>query len=299
MTNIPTELLRTLVTVVDLRSFTKAAHSLGVTQPAVSAQIKRLQTLLGGELLDKRAPGVALTPKGEAVVRHARRLLSVNDQILQTASRRSAPALRVGIPDEAEALVLAGALAEFRRAASVRFEIHACDDPVRALELGDLDLAIVFSEISPEREARRQWREALAWVCAPGTRLGRDAPIPMVLCDGAEAITRLAISALERSGLAWESACRVPGRISGAAAVRAGLGIAAAVRRHVPAELAICDDPRLPKLPELICAIHLREGAARDPIERLADAIADQMAEDRRTTDDLDARLTIIPEMPR
>ena len=41
MTNIPTELLRTLVAVVDLRSFTKAAQSLGVTQPAVSAQIKR------------------------------------------------------------------------------------------------------------------------------------------------------------------------------------------------------------------------------------------------------------------
>ncbi len=46
MTNIPTELLRTLVAVVDLRSFTKAAQSLGVTQPAVSAQIKRLQGLL-------------------------------------------------------------------------------------------------------------------------------------------------------------------------------------------------------------------------------------------------------------
>jgi hypothetical protein len=38
MTNIPTELLRTLVAVVDLRSFTKAAQSLGVTQPAVSSQ---------------------------------------------------------------------------------------------------------------------------------------------------------------------------------------------------------------------------------------------------------------------
>jgi len=52
MTNIPTELLRTLVAVVDLRSFTKAAQSLGVTQPAVSAQIKRLQSLLGSDLLD-------------------------------------------------------------------------------------------------------------------------------------------------------------------------------------------------------------------------------------------------------
>ena len=57
MQNIPTDLLRTLVAVVDLRSFTKAAQSLGVTQPAVSAQIKRLQFLLGYELLDKSAPG--------------------------------------------------------------------------------------------------------------------------------------------------------------------------------------------------------------------------------------------------
>ena len=57
MLNIPTDLLRTLTTVVDLSSFTKAAKALGVTQPAVSAQIKRLQSLLGYDLLDKRAPG--------------------------------------------------------------------------------------------------------------------------------------------------------------------------------------------------------------------------------------------------
>src|SRR5688500_156408 len=70
MTNIPTDLLRTLISVVDLRSFTKAAHAMGVTQPAVSAQIKRLQSLLGSDLLDKSAPGVALTPTGELVVNY-------------------------------------------------------------------------------------------------------------------------------------------------------------------------------------------------------------------------------------
>src|ERR1039458_8263963 len=81
MTNIPTDLLRTLVAVVDLRSFTKAAASLGVTQPAVSAQIKRLQFLLGGDLFDRSVQGVSLTPQGELVVSYARRLLSINDQV--------------------------------------------------------------------------------------------------------------------------------------------------------------------------------------------------------------------------
>ena len=71
MTNIPTELLRTLIAVVDLRSFTKAALSLGITQPAVSAQIKRLQSLLGTDLLDKSAPGVSLTSAGDLVVNYA------------------------------------------------------------------------------------------------------------------------------------------------------------------------------------------------------------------------------------
>jgi hypothetical protein len=65
MTNIPTGLVRTFVAVVDLRSFTKAAAKLGVTQPAVSAQIKRLQSLLGGDLFDRSVQGVSLTQQGD------------------------------------------------------------------------------------------------------------------------------------------------------------------------------------------------------------------------------------------
>src|SRR5471032_1205185 len=97
MTNIPTDLLRTLVAVVDLRSFTKAAASLGVTQPAVSAQIKRLQFLLGADLFDLSSQGVSLTPQGEMVVSYARRLLSINDQIVHIgAEPRSEMVIRVG-----------------------------------------------------------------------------------------------------------------------------------------------------------------------------------------------------------
>src|SRR3979490_3431256 len=86
MLNIPTDLLRTLVAVTDMRSFTKAAQSLGVTQPDVSAQIKRLQYLLGYEVLDKSAPGVRLSTWRAILVQNARRLLSTNDEILQLTS---------------------------------------------------------------------------------------------------------------------------------------------------------------------------------------------------------------------
>ena len=98
MMNIPTDLLRTLVAVVDLRSFTKAAQSFGVTQPAVSAQIKRLQFLLGFELLAESAPGVSLTPRGQEVVSGARRMLAINDQILNmTSGTPTVQALRINI----------------------------------------------------------------------------------------------------------------------------------------------------------------------------------------------------------
>jgi DNA-binding transcriptional LysR family regulator len=115
MMNIPTDLLRTLISVVDLHSFTKAAKSLGVTQPAVSAQIKRLQFLLGYDVFDKRTPGVSLTPRGQVVVDQARRLLSINDEILKiTGSRPGAKMMRVGIPGDYSGSRIPVTLARFR-----------------------------------------------------------------------------------------------------------------------------------------------------------------------------------------
>ena len=99
--NIPTELLRTFVSVVELRSYTRAAQAQGVTQPAVSAQIRRLQSLLEVDLLDKSAPGVSLSPRGELIINAARRMLALNDQILQIAKPSPATQMvRVGVPGD-------------------------------------------------------------------------------------------------------------------------------------------------------------------------------------------------------
>src|SRR5712671_7944885 len=98
MTNIPTDLRGTLIAVVDLRSFTRLAQLVAVTQPAVSAQIKRLQAMLEVDLFDKSAPGVTLTAKGEQMVGYARRMLALNDQMLGAATHVGAAAnMRIGL----------------------------------------------------------------------------------------------------------------------------------------------------------------------------------------------------------
>src|SRR5262249_46332082 len=138
MTNIPTELLRTFVAVIDMRSFTRAAQALGITQPAVSAQVKRLQQLLGGELMDKSAPGVMLTGAGGTVLAHAGRLLAINDQILNLAAPSAGlgQTIRVGLPGEFVGEPLWAVLARSRTGRpDVRFHIKSSPSDVLIRDL--------------------------------------------------------------------------------------------------------------------------------------------------------------------
>src|SRR6185295_11791678 len=75
--NIPTDLLRTFVAICQLGSFTKTAHRLDLTQPAVSAHMRRLESMIGADLITKSLTGVVLTECGGEVLRHARRMLAI------------------------------------------------------------------------------------------------------------------------------------------------------------------------------------------------------------------------------
>jgi len=275
MTNVPTDLLRTLVTVVDLRSFTQAARALGVTQPAVSAQIKRLQALLGGELFDKSAPGVALTPKGDLVVDGARQLLAINDQILK-AVRPPAPTrtLRLGIaaaigPDIPIAVV--GRI----RGGGWHFEISRdrSDALLDELAHDELDLVVALTSPPPGPGPRHQWSESLAWLRAPTIDWDLAAPLPLITCGADGDLTRIAIATLGREGRTWDVVCKVPDESSVLTAVAAGLGIAPALRRLAPPHVSVSSDPPWPRLPDLCCGVFLRDGAG-DVFRGLADAIA-------------------------
>lgn len=69
--------LRTLSAVAERGSFSAAAEALGISQPAVSQQIRALEREVGSELIDRSGRRSRLTERGEVVNRHARRMLAL------------------------------------------------------------------------------------------------------------------------------------------------------------------------------------------------------------------------------
>jgi DNA-binding transcriptional LysR family regulator len=252
-----------------------------VTQPAVSAQIKRLQMLLGSDILDKSAPGVTLTPMGDMVVSHARRLLSINDHILGLATPRPASqTLRIGIPGDFVASYLPWTLAEFKtRWPEVRFSVRSGRSAALRHELrqGELDLVIgVTGSVMPD--ARHQWPEAMVWVRGPRIPCNQDDRIPLVSFGEDCEFHRIAVEALQKVARVHETVYVSSSTMSLATAVSAGLGIMALPRSRTGIRgLMVWEDGPLPKLPDLFCGIYLRDNGDRMALEQLADAMADAL----------------------
>ena len=281
-TNIPTDLLRTLVAVVDLRSFTKAAASLGVTQPAVSAQIKRLQFLLGCDVLDRSTQGVALTGQGELIVGYARRLLSLNDQIVNLggSEQRRELVIRIGTPSDYVASILPNTLMRLRdEQPNVGFMVRTdfYDPLMRDLRNGDLDLLIGLSVTEPH-DARHVTNEELVWVRGPDTQIDLKRPVPLVSYGDPCIYRHVMIDTLRNAGFDWEDAFIGPSIASLEGALSAGLGVVAIARtRAERIGMTIWEDAPLPKLPNLYCGIYIREGGASAAYERLADELAESL----------------------
>lgn len=77
--------LEAFAAVADILSFRRAAEALNTTQPNISSRISTLEAVLGVSLMDRDAGSVRLTPKGEALLPHARRALHSMDEFVVAA----------------------------------------------------------------------------------------------------------------------------------------------------------------------------------------------------------------------
>src|SRR5918997_756926 len=80
--------------VVERQSFSQAAERLGVTQPAVSLQVRSLEERLGQRLLDRSGRRVETTEAGRVLYRNAKRLLHAERQLLEELELEASGELR-------------------------------------------------------------------------------------------------------------------------------------------------------------------------------------------------------------
>lgn len=84
--------LQLFITVARVKSFTRAAHLLHLTQPAVSNQIRALEEYYGTSLFTRSKQGVELTPAGQVMYKHARQILSVYESMERALDELAEPA---------------------------------------------------------------------------------------------------------------------------------------------------------------------------------------------------------------
>jgi LysR family hydrogen peroxide-inducible transcriptional activator len=92
--------LESLVAVAETRSFRRAAGTLGISQPALSAQVQAAEQVLGVQVFERDRRSVLITPAGEDVVSRAREALIAVDAVGDAARLRSEPlvgSLRMGV----------------------------------------------------------------------------------------------------------------------------------------------------------------------------------------------------------
>ncbi len=273
---IPTDLLRTFVTIHDLGSFTKAAQLLALTQPAVSAQMRRLEALIGSDLIDKNLTGVTLTGSGEEVLRHARRILAINDHIVSSAGQQpSLRLVRLGMPNIYAPAKLAKTLAACKVAAGDAHLQLRCDHSgalVRSVRSNYLDIACVFGDDEEAGPALATWSEELAWVKARDLVYEPGSVVPLVSSPNLLPIDRASMTTLEQAGLRYDIVFTAFDTLARCAAAAAGLGYFALPRGWVPEPLVVEDAGVLPALPNVTLRIIARADLDTQSLAPLIDA---------------------------
>ena len=115
-----TRQLAAFCAVVERQSFSQAAERLGVTQPAVSLQVRALEKRLGTQLLDRSGRRVEPTEAGLRLYRGAQRMLALEEQLVDEVAGEGAGALTgelaLGASTGPAAIVVPLLLCEFQRA---------------------------------------------------------------------------------------------------------------------------------------------------------------------------------------
>lgn len=224
--------LRALLAVVELGGFRRAAEALHVTQPAVSQQIRHLGVLIKQPVFVSTGRDLQLSPKGEELLGYARRIVSLNDDVVARFLPPVGTArLRLGVSNQlAEALPdILGALTTKMPDAQVRVQTGLSETLEGELAADRLDMALLLQR-RHQRTATNGYelgRLRMDWFGRPSA--GNGAPLPLTLFSEPCALRGDIMQTLDASDVPWRVGYECSELVGLRAATKAGLGVACLV----------------------------------------------------------------------
>jgi DNA-binding transcriptional LysR family regulator len=248
--NIPIEIVRTVVAISEAGSLSKAGERLGLSQPAVSSQIKRIQSLVGGSLFEKTPNGAKTTELGKLVLYQARKILEANDQMLRLGGAvEGSQTLRLGL----STLFVRDFVRHQTAKTMGDVYIHTEHSVAIAKGLVDgfIDVACIFEnpEIGTDIDHLiiNEFSVPLVWVRSRDFVLSPDSPIPILTWPSDDWMIRT----LTQHGVPYKIVFNSPDYYAKLSAVEAGIGLTAIPESMIPPTIVQAKEYYLPKLPSI------------------------------------------------
>ncbi len=266
--------VRAFALVADLRSFTRAAQSVGRTQSAISLQLKRLETRLAARLVERTPRSVKLTAAGAEFLERARDLLAAHDHALAGA-KVPVYRLTIGISDHAAGPDLAALLARvnaFDPKLHLDVRIDLSVPLIDAFQKGKFDAVIVRRE-RHQRGGETLFEDSFGWFAAPAFQHKAGEKLRLAMLAAPCGVRTQAIRVLDKANIGWVEAFTGGGVAAITAAIASGLAVAPLARRIAPpGTVDIGAALSLPRLGSSAVVLHSRvsDGRALGALRTLA-----------------------------
>lgn len=273
------DLLRTFQAVVRFGQFLAAASYLNRSPSAVSVHIKRLETLVGGRLLDRDNQTVTLTPLGRRFALQSNELLHVHDRMLASYAHTSTRGrVRLGISDEYADWLLHGLLAHLAAGyPDIELEIQTgSSGRLKGRVIGgQLDLAVVVEPLNTSDPAtvplQRFGSTEPVWVAGRDFQLDPAKPLPLALHANGCPYRAVGLDALASAGKRWRTIVMSASMTAVETAISAGLAVGILDRDRVgPRMRMLSFEEGLPALPVHEIQLVGAPGQATDAIQVVA-----------------------------
>ena len=273
--------LRTFVTVVDLGGYAKAGEKIGLSQPAVSLQIKRLEQQLSKRLFTKQGQRQVVNRDGLSLYTTAQTMLDLNDGIFRQFQPTSLKGrLRLGIPSEFATTLLPSIIGEFGQLyPDVSLEVTSAlsKSLLEDEALSGFDLVMALVDPDTEVDGQVLLIDELVWV---GDRSLANLPstLSLVLApDGCIYRSRV-ISKLKQQTQQWRISYTNADLSGITAAIKQGLGISALAKSSVPKQLDIIWHHHLPELGAIKICLFTGKSQHPQASGKLAEFIQSRLA---------------------